>query len=109
VSRVDYDIAIIGAGAAGLIAADFALRLGVRVALMERDRIGGDCTWTGCVPSKSLVKVASVAADVRRAATFGLEVAAQKVNLRGGLGIRHQTKRGDVVTVAADCGNRGRR
>ncbi|MGH8218879.1 MAG: dihydrolipoyl dehydrogenase family protein [Steroidobacteraceae bacterium] len=80
-SRADYDIAIIGAGAAGLIGADFALRLGVRVALIERDRIGGDCTWTGCVPSKSLIKVASVAAEVRRAATFGLEVTVQPVDL----------------------------
>jgi pyruvate/2-oxoglutarate dehydrogenase complex dihydrolipoamide dehydrogenase (E3) component len=73
-SSSTYDLAIIGAGAAGLIAADFALRLGARVALLERDRIGGDCTWTGCVPSKSLIKVASVAADARRAAHFGLDV-----------------------------------
>ena len=74
-------MAIIGAGAAGLVAAHFALRLGVRVALIERDRIGGDCTWSGCVPSKSLVKVASVAADARRAATFGLDITAQPVDL----------------------------
>jgi len=81
VTRADYDIVIIGAGAAGLIGANFALRLGVRVALIERERIGGDCTWTGCVPSKSLIKAASVAADARRAATFGLELAAQPVDL----------------------------
>ena len=51
-----YDLAIIGAGSVGLIAADFAVKLGARVALLERDRIGGDCTWTGCVPSKSLLR-----------------------------------------------------
>jgi pyruvate/2-oxoglutarate dehydrogenase complex dihydrolipoamide dehydrogenase (E3) component len=39
---------IVGAGSAGLAAADFAPRLRVSVALIERDRIGGDCTWTGC-------------------------------------------------------------
>ncbi|MGH8148735.1 MAG: dihydrolipoyl dehydrogenase family protein [Steroidobacteraceae bacterium] len=78
----DYDFAIIGAGAAGLIAADFALQLGARVALIEQDQIGGDCTWTGCVPSKSLLKAAGVAADIRRAALFGLEAGAPRADLR---------------------------
>lgn len=71
-SENQYDLAIIGAGSAGLIAADFARKLGVRVALLERDRIGGDCTWTGCVPSKSLLKVARVAHEMRTAERFGL-------------------------------------
>ncbi|MGH8141462.1 MAG: dihydrolipoyl dehydrogenase family protein [Steroidobacteraceae bacterium] len=69
-----FDLAIVGAGAAGLIAAQFALQLGARVALLERERIGGDCTWTGCVPSKSLIKVAQVAASARQAARFGVVV-----------------------------------
>ena len=72
-SEPKYDLAIIGAGAAGLIAADFAVKLGARVVLLEKDRIGGDCTWTGCVPSKSLIKVASVAQSVRTAAQYGIE------------------------------------
>ena len=67
-----YDLAIIGAGSVGLIAADFAVKLGARVALMERDRIGGDCTWSGCVPSKSLLKVARVAHQLRTASTLVL-------------------------------------
>ncbi|MGH8229657.1 MAG: FAD-dependent oxidoreductase, partial [Steroidobacteraceae bacterium] len=75
-SATDYDLAIVGAGAAGLTGADFAVELGARVALIERERIGGDCTWNGCVPSKSLIKAASVAADARRAGLFGLEVGA---------------------------------
>ena len=49
-----YDVCIIGAGSAGLTAARFAARLGKRVALIEANRVGGDCTWTGCVPSKAL-------------------------------------------------------
>jgi pyruvate/2-oxoglutarate dehydrogenase complex dihydrolipoamide dehydrogenase (E3) component len=73
-SNPGYDLAIVGAGAAGLIAADFALQLGARVALLEKDRIGGDCTWTGCVPSKSLIKAANVAALARTAARYGLKV-----------------------------------
>lgn len=67
-----YDLAIIGAGSVGLIAAEFAVKLGARVAMLERDRIGGDCTWSGCVPSKSLLKVAKLAHDLRIASTFGI-------------------------------------
>ncbi len=51
-----YDIVIIGGGSAGITAACFAVQLGARVAIVERDRVGGDCTWTGCVPSKTLLK-----------------------------------------------------
>ncbi len=67
-----YDLTIIGAGSVGLIGAEFAVKLGARVAMLERDRIGGDCTWSGCVPSKSLLKVAKVAHDLRTASTFGI-------------------------------------
>lgn len=67
-----YDLALIGGGSVGLIAADFARKLGARVILLERDRIGGDCTWTGCVPSKSLLRVAKAAHEMRTAARFGI-------------------------------------
>lgn len=70
-SKPEYDLAIIGAGASGLIAADFAVQLGARIALLDKGPIGGDCTWTGCVPSKSLIKVATVAHHVRNAARYG--------------------------------------
>lgn len=46
-----YDLVIIGAGSAGLTAAELAARLGARVALLDKYRIGGDCTWTGSVPN----------------------------------------------------------
>jgi pyruvate/2-oxoglutarate dehydrogenase complex dihydrolipoamide dehydrogenase (E3) component len=72
-SAETYDFAIIGAGSVGLIAADFAVKLGACVALLERERIGGDCTWSGCVPSKSLLKVARVAHELRTASTFGIQ------------------------------------
>ena len=67
-----YDLIVIGGGSAGLTAARFARRLGLSVALVERDRIGGDCTWTGCVPSKALLKAAGLAYDMRSASRFGL-------------------------------------
>src|SRR5262249_21891650 len=75
-AECDFDLVIIGAGAGGLTAADLAVRLGARVALIEKDRIGGDCTWTGCVPSKSLLKAAKIAHDVRRAERFGIRTSA---------------------------------
>src|SRR5260370_11105864 len=71
-SRQQYDLVIFGAGAGGLIAAGFAVQLGAKVALVEKDRIGGDCTWTGCVPSKALLKAAKVAHHVRTASQYGI-------------------------------------
>src|SRR5215472_9963306 len=56
-----YDLAVIGGGSAGLAAANFAARMGASVALVEAERVGGDCTWTGCVPSKALIHAARVA------------------------------------------------
>lgn len=56
-----YDLIVIGAGSGGLVAARFAAQLGARVALAEKNRIGGDCTWTGCIPSKALLKAAKIA------------------------------------------------
>lgn len=77
----EYDFAIIGAGSVGLIAADFAVKLGARVVLLERDRIGGDCTWTGCVPSKALLKVAKVAHETRTASLYGIHVTQPTIDM----------------------------
>ncbi len=59
--KYDYDMLVIGGGAAGLTAAGMASVLGAKAALVEANRLGGDCTWYGCVPSKSLLKAAKVA------------------------------------------------
>ncbi len=77
----EYDFAVIGAGAAGLIAADFAVKLGARVVMLEKDRIGGDCTWTGCVPSKALLKIAKVAHHVRSAAQYGIVAQSPQIDM----------------------------
>src|SRR5215469_3086056 len=68
----EFDLVIIGAGSGGLTAAGFAAQLGAKVALVEKNRIGGDCTWTGCVPSKALLKAAKVAHGIRTASRFGI-------------------------------------
>ena len=67
-----FDLAVIGAGAGGLSVTAVAARLGLRVALIERDRMGGDCLNTGCVPSKALLAAAHAARAARDAARFGV-------------------------------------
>jgi pyruvate/2-oxoglutarate dehydrogenase complex dihydrolipoamide dehydrogenase (E3) component len=74
--RGRYHLVVIGGGPAGLVAAAGAAGLGADVALIEKHRLGGDCLNYGCVPSKALLKSARVAATVRDAAEFGVEVPA---------------------------------
>jgi len=68
-----YDLVIVGMGSAGMTAAEFASTLPIKVAAVERGRLGGDCLWTGCVPSKALLASAKVAHHMRTAGTFGIE------------------------------------
>ncbi len=67
-----YDLIVVGMGSGGMVAADFAASLGLRVACVEQDRFGGDCLWTGCVPSKALLAAAKAAHTIRTADRFGL-------------------------------------
>lgn len=79
----EYDLVIIGLGSGGILAAEFAAgELGLRVAAVERGRIGGDCLWTGCVPSKALVASARVAHTVRHAREFGVGAGEPDIDLR---------------------------
>jgi pyruvate/2-oxoglutarate dehydrogenase complex dihydrolipoamide dehydrogenase (E3) component len=68
-----YDLVIVGMGSGGMVAAEFAATLGIRVAVVERHRVGGDCLWTGCVPSKALLASAKAAHTMRTADRFGLD------------------------------------
>ena len=70
----EFDLAVIGAGAAGLSVTAVAAQLGLRVALIERDRMGGDCLNTGCVPSKALLAAAHAAQAARTAGRFGIRL-----------------------------------
>ncbi|MGI9095217.1 MAG: dihydrolipoyl dehydrogenase family protein [Thermoleophilaceae bacterium] len=67
-----YDLVIVGMGSAGMVAAEFASTLDIKVAAVERDRVGGDCLWTGCVPSKALLASARAANTMRHADRYGL-------------------------------------
>ncbi len=80
----DYDMAIIGGGAAGLTVAAGAAQLGARTLLIEKEpALGGDCLHFGCVPSKTLIKTARVYHHMRQAAAYGLpEVSLPGVDYR---------------------------
>ena len=70
--QFDDNLLVIGAGSGGLVAALIAATVRAKVSLVERDKMGGDCLNTGCVPSKALIRSARIADYLRRSAEFGL-------------------------------------
>jgi len=71
--KYEYDLGILGGGAAGLTAAAGAAQFGAKTILIEKSpRLGGDCLHFGCIPSKALIRTAKVAALIHRAREFGL-------------------------------------
>ena len=64
------DLVLIGMGSGGLVASEFATTIGLKPAVVERSRIGGDCLWNGCVPSKALLASSKVAHQMRTASDF---------------------------------------
>lgn len=77
----DYHIIVIGAGSGGLVVASGAAGLGAKVALIEGDKMGGDCLNAGCVPSKTFLKSAHLADAIDRGKMFGLEVPSPIVHM----------------------------
>ncbi|WP_218110206.1 dihydrolipoyl dehydrogenase family protein [Oligoflexus tunisiensis] len=71
----DYNMVVIGAGAAGLVSAYIAATLKAKVALIEKHRMGGDCLYTGCVPSKALIKTARVVHQIKQHRIYGIKSA----------------------------------
>ena len=71
--RFDYNLVVIGAGAAGLVSSYIASAVKARVALVEENKMGGDCLNTGCVPSKALIASAKFISQAARANQLGLE------------------------------------
>ncbi|HXH51340.1 MAG TPA: FAD-dependent oxidoreductase, partial [Terriglobia bacterium] len=77
---MDFDMVVIGGGAAGLTAAGISASLGAKTAIIEESRLGGDCTWTGCVPSKALLKAAGIANTFRTAGRYGLKASEPQID-----------------------------
>ncbi|WP_136067163.1 FAD-dependent oxidoreductase [Modicisalibacter radicis] len=87
--RFDYDIVVIGAGSAGLVASYIGAAVNARVALIERDRMGGDCLNTGCVPSKALIHASRRVQAIRDADALGIEVAEPRIDFARVMGHVH--------------------
>ena len=72
-----YNLVVVGGGTAGLVSAAGAAGLGAKVALVERNLLGGDCLNVGCVPSKAVIRAARAAHDAADGAQFGIQLSAQ--------------------------------
>jgi pyruvate/2-oxoglutarate dehydrogenase complex dihydrolipoamide dehydrogenase (E3) component len=93
-----YDLVIVGMGSAGLVAAEFAATLDLKVAVAERSRVGGDCLWTGCVPSKALLASGKVAYHMRTADDFGIEPVEPTID-RGNIWKRIQSVQQEIAST----------
>lgn len=71
----EWDLVVIGGGSAGLVASRTAASFGASALLIENNRLGGDCLWTGCVPSKSLISAANAATTARTSERLGVTAA----------------------------------
>lgn len=94
--KPEFDLCIIGGGAGGLVVAAGGAALGAKVALVEKHRLGGDCLWSGCVPSKTLLHTAKLAHAMRHAPHWGLPACEPAVELQDVL-----RRVSDVITTIA--------
>ena len=76
----DRNMLVIGAGAGGLVSSYIAAAVKAKVTLIEREKMGGDCLNTGCVPSKALIRAAHAMAEISRAHEFGITTSKATVN-----------------------------
>ncbi|MEM9775596.1 MAG: FAD-dependent oxidoreductase, partial [Chloroflexota bacterium] len=90
-----YNLVVIGAGSAGLVAASGTAQLGGKVAIIEKGLMGGDCLNYGCVPSKGIIRAAKAAASVSHAGQFG-------INVPDGVTVDFNTAMGHVRKVRSD-------
>ena len=86
-----WDLVVMGGGTAGIVAARTAAGFGASVVIVEQARPGGDCLWTGCVPSKALLASAHTAATARNAEAFGVQASEVKVDFASVMGRVHDT------------------
>ena len=78
-----FDVVILGGGSGGYACALRAAQLGLTVALVEEDKVGGTCLHRGCIPTKALLHAGEVADAVREADTFGVNASLDSIDLKG--------------------------
>src|SRR6266498_802680 len=78
-----YDCIVIGSGPGGYVAAIRAAQLGMKTAVVEKDRIGGRCLNYACIPAKAVLRVAEVFAEIEHGKDFGLSVKDASVDMKG--------------------------
>jgi pyruvate/2-oxoglutarate dehydrogenase complex dihydrolipoamide dehydrogenase (E3) component len=97
-----YSLVVVGAGPAGLVAAQAAAALGAKVALIERDLLGGDCLNVGCVPSKAIIRTSRLYAEMGHAGKYGARPpAGMRIDFSAAMermrGIRARISRADSI------------
>src|SRR5438874_12095826 len=107
----EYDLLVIGAGAAGSTAATTAAGDGKRVALVERDKIGGTCLNYGCDPTKTLIHIARLLSQAQRAEQYGLHIADAKADWASVMSRVHEVvnriRGGTSEQAATDLSHKG--
>lgn len=83
--KFQYDLIVLGGGAGGFVSALFAVGLGKKVLVIEKKHLGGECTHSGCVPSKSLLKAAHKIHDIKSISKFGIQANISDINTDGAL------------------------
>ncbi len=81
-AQYEFDSIVIGGGAAGLTASGISANFGAKTMMIEADKLGGDCTWTGCIPSKTLLKAGKVARQLKEAGRYGLTDQEPKISFQ---------------------------
>ena len=104
----EYDLVVLGGGTGGYVAAIRASQLGLKVAVVEKNKLGGTCLHAGCIPSKALLRSAEVFSTAKKSEEFGVEtsgvtlnfskVQQRKDNIVAGLhkGVEHLMKQGKI-------------
>src|SRR3954467_2407054 len=78
-----FDVVVLGAGSGGYAAALRAAQLGLSVALVEKNKVGGTCLHQGCIPTKAILHAAEVADAARDGSQFGVHASIDKIDMAG--------------------------